>query len=258
MQNNQKHMFVLEGNIGAGKSTLLTILEHHLPTLSFVLEPTTKWQHVGSDDNNILNLFYKDTKRWGYTFQSYAFISRVQSILEAQETQEKNSIAVFERSVYCDRFCFAKNCFESGLMTELEWQIYKEWFAWLVESHVPQPTGFIYLKTTPQTCHQRSLKRSRLEETGIAFNYLEALHKKHEDWLINKNELLGNIKNIPVLTIDCNDEFENNVTKQKEHVEAIKQFIEKTTGGSITIHLPPQQAPKIKYDTKSTVPLQAR
>jgi deoxyadenosine/deoxycytidine kinase len=220
-------MFVLEGNIGAGKSTLLKILEQHLSHLTVIPEPTNKWQHVGSDDNNILNLFYRDTKRWAYTFQSYAFISRVQAILEFQAAQPANTISVLERSVYCDRFCFAKNCFESGLMTLLEWQIYKEWFTWLVESHVPKPTGFIYLRATPEVCHNRSLKRARAEEVGIPMAYFEALHKKHEDWLVHKHELLSTIQNIPILTLDCNDEFEDNIDKQEEHIDAVKGFIKK-------------------------------
>jgi len=224
-----KKMFVLEGNIGAGKSTLLKLLGQHIPELTTIPEPTNKWQHIGDDDNNILNLFYKDTKRWAYTFQSYAFISRVQTILDFQTTQPDNTISVLERSVYCDRFCFAKNCFEAGLMSELEWQIYKEWFAWLVENYVPRPTGFIYLRTTPNTCHARSLKRGRTEESDIPMPYFEALHKKHEDWLINKQEILSTIEHIPVLELDCNEEFENNPKKQASHINAVRDFIEESS-----------------------------
>ncbi len=235
MEHLNKHMFVLEGNIGAGKSTLLKLIEQYLPTLTVIPEPTNKWQHVGNEDTNILNLFYKDTKRWAYTFQSYAFISRVQSILEFQATQPTNTISVLERSVYCDRFCFAKNCYEAGLMSEIEWQIYKEWFAWLVESHVPKPSGFIYLRTTPLTCHNRSLKRGRTEESGIPLTYFEALHQKHEDWLINKHEILSTILNIPVLALDFNEEFENNLEKQREHIDAVRGFIAKTAGNLATI-----------------------
>ncbi len=244
MAHNNKYMYVLEGNIGAGKSTLLKILSQQLPELTIIPEPTNKWQHVGSDDNNILNLFYKDTKRWAYTFQSYAFISRVQTILEFQAQQPNNTVSILERSVYCDRFCFAKNCFEAGLMSELEWQIYKEWFAWLVENYVPQPTGFIYLRTTPQTCHTRSLKRGRTEETGIPLAYFEALHKKHEDWLINRYELLNTIKNIPVLTLDCNEEFENNPKQQALHLDAVKQFIEETAYGIRPMHQQKTSSPQ--------------
>lgn len=224
-QQQEKKMFVLEGNIGAGKSTLLKLLENNIPEITVIPEPTNKWQHIGNDDNNILNLFYKDTPRWAYTFQSYAFISRVQAMLEFQAVQPNNTISILERSVYCDRFCFAKNCFESGLMSALEWQIYKEWFAWLVESYVPRPTGFIYLRTTPKTCYDRSIKRGRSEESGIPMAYFEALHKKHEDWLIDKQELSGSIASIPVLEIDCNEEFENNLLRQEAILHAVRNFI---------------------------------
>lgn len=35
------------------------------------------------------------------------------------------------------------------------------------------PNGFIYLKASPTTCHDRLKKRNRSEEAGIELNYLE-------------------------------------------------------------------------------------
>ena len=115
-----------EGNIGAGKSTFLNILRQNLE-VDIIFEPTDKWQNIGTG-GNLLDLFYKDTKRWAYTFQSYAFITRVESVLEHQAKSANKNVQILERSVYCDRYCFAKNCFEHGNMSALEWQIYKEWF----------------------------------------------------------------------------------------------------------------------------------
>ena len=87
-----KKMLVVEGNIGAGKSTFLSILQRKLP-VDVVFEPTNKWQQVG-EDGNLLDLFYKDTLRWAYTFQSYAFISRIQSLLDNQK-KSKHSIFTY-------------------------------------------------------------------------------------------------------------------------------------------------------------------
>ena len=140
--NLDEKMLILEGNIGAGKSTFLRILKNNLD-LNIVFEPTDKWQNVGDDGGNLLDLFYKDIKRWAYTFQSYAFITRVQAQLEYESKKNNKEIFVLERSVYCDRYCFAKNCFEMGSMSALEWQIYKEWFSWLVEGYMRKPNGFI-------------------------------------------------------------------------------------------------------------------
>ena len=223
---------MVEGNVGAGKSTFLKIIQQKLK-IDVIFEPTNKWQSK-NEENNLLHLFYKDTPRWAYTFQSYAFISRVQSIIDYQSSHKSSQLQILERSVYCDRYCFAKNCFESGLMTQLEWQIYKEWFTWLVERYTPHPSGFIYLKTTPEVCFKRLIKRNRSEETGVPLSYLQELHKRHEDWLIKQKELTPFLASIPVLTIDCTKEFESDERIQKEQMQSIQDFID----SKITIQAP--------------------
>jgi len=217
-------IIMIEGNIGAGKSTFLKILHKNLVNVGIIFEPTNKWQHQ-DDDQNILNLFYKDTKRWAYTFQSYAFITRVNAMLNHQKQQSPPSVQFLERSVYCDRYCFAKNCFESGLMTTLEWQIYTEWFSWLAEKYAPLPSGFIYLKTDPTTCYNRMAKRRRNEESAITIEYLTALDRKHNEWLIEDKDVMPHLKVIPILVLDCNEEFENNIENQKKHLLSIKKFL---------------------------------
>lgn len=226
----KKHILVLEGNIGAGKSTFLDILRRNLD-IDVIFEPTDKWQQVGAS-GNLLNLFYSDTPRWAYTFQSYAFISRVQAQQEHEERATDDKVHVIERSVYCDRYCFAKNCFEAGLMSELEWQIYKEWFGWLVEKYTTRPSGFVYLQATPETCYQRLTKRNRSEESEIPLAYLQALHQRHQDWLIDKKDVIDVLKNVPVLTLDCNQDFELDLEEQAKHIQAVKDFIENI--GAIT------------------------
>jgi deoxyguanosine kinase len=224
MDSHSKVMLMVEGNIGAGKSTFLKILEKNL-NIEAIFEPTKKWQDK-DDQNNLLHLFYRDTTRWAYTFQTYAFISRVEAMLEYQNKKFSKNVHVLERSVYCDRYCFAKNCFEAGLMSRIEWQIYKEWFSWLAEKYSPQPNGFIYLRTTPETCLKRMQKRCRSEEKGISLDYLKAIHKRHEAWLISQEEVAPHLINIPVLVLPCDDDFELNLEKQKDHVNAVQKFID--------------------------------
>lgn len=221
--NTQKKIFVLEGNIGAGKSTLLGILGKEL-SVDVRFEPTDKWQSIGSGEN-LLDLFYKDTPRWAYTFQSYAFISRIQMQMKDVAAQSQHAVQIFERSVFCDRFCFAKNCYESGLMSKLEWDIYQEWFSWLVGSYVTKPDGFIYLKTSPEKSYERLAKRNRSEESAIPLDYLKSLHGKHEDWLINKIEVPSHLAEIPVLVLDCDNEFEQDRDERARKVEAVRSFV---------------------------------
>ena len=218
--------FVVEGNIGAGKSTFLRIIEEKL-NIDVVYEPTDKW-NLGEKDNP-LDLFYKDTKRWAYTFQTYAFITRVQAQLEHMRGINTNTPQVYERSVYCDRYCFAKNCFDMGTMTEMEWNIYKEWFSWLVESYTAKPSGFIYLRTSPDVCFDRIQKRSRCEESGVPKSYLELLHDRHEDWLIHGKDVMPWLENTPVLVLDCDAEFEVDPAEQQHHLKELEMFIARVT-----------------------------
>lgn len=226
--HSKKMLLIVEGNMGAGKSTFLSILKNNL-NVDIIYEPTDKWQQVGAD-GNLLDLFYKDTKRWAYTFQSFAFITRVQAVLDALNKKGAKELQILERSVYCDRFCFAKNCYESGTMSSLEWQIYKDWFAWLVEGYTQRPDGFIYLHTSPNICYDRMKKRDRSEEKEVPLSYLELLHKKHEDWLVTKTETMDYIKNVPVLVLDCDVEFENNKEEQDKHIKAVENFINEIKG----------------------------
>lgn len=220
MNKTGKISLVVEGNIGAGKSTFLKILANYLDICP-VFEPNQRWQDV--DGDNLLDLFYKDTPRWAYTFQSYAFVSRTisheQTIKAAQQ-----SVLVLERSVFSDRYCFAKNIFEMGAMNHLEWQLYKEWFAWLVYQYTVLPTGFIYLRTSPEVCYERMRRRSRSEESTVSLDYLRLLYEKHENWLIHKIDVDDKIKNLPVLVLQCDVDFEHNIDEQLKHARKIVEF----------------------------------
>ena len=65
----------------AGKSTFLELLSEAHPEYIIVNEPLVRWQNVPSGEEgegqtcsqqhggNLLDHFYKDPQRWGYTFQ---------------------------------------------------------------------------------------------------------------------------------------------------------------------------------------------
>ncbi len=121
--SKQAPTFIIEGNIGAGKSTFVSLIKKELD-VHVVYEPHDQWQMVGGTEN-LLEKFYTDTSRWAYTFQTYAFVSRVRA-QELHRKQYPYMPQVLERSVYSDRYCFAKNCFELGYMNVLEWKLYQE------------------------------------------------------------------------------------------------------------------------------------
>ena len=216
-------ILIVEGNIGAGKSTFLKILRDNL-ACQVVYEPLAMWQNVGGG-HNLLENFYVDTPRWAYTFQSYAFITRT---VKQKQHALKNpySTQVLERSVFSDRHCFAKNLFETGIMSNLEWTLYLEWFSWFLDDHVAKPDGFIYLRTTPQTCYNRLLKRNRKEEQVVPLQYLEQLHEKHEKWLMQKENIDSFIKDTPVLALECDKEFEADKEHQLQLINQITSYFD--------------------------------
>jgi deoxyadenosine/deoxycytidine kinase len=224
-------LFIVEGNIGAGKSTFLKIIQKFF-NVHLIHEPLNKWQKVGGTEN-LLEKFYADSPRWAYTLQTYAFVSRIVAQQESAHTHQ-HLTHILERSVFSDRYCFAKNCFESGMMTALEWKLYQEWFSWLVEQYVAKPAGFIYLRTDPNVCFKRLHIRARHEEAIVPLEYLINLHTKHEDWLIAKEGVAHSLLDVPVLIIPCDQEFEHDEQQQINHMQAIADFINQH-GGSVYV-----------------------
>lgn len=218
---NKKPVLIVEGNIGAGKSTFLKIIGKAL-NAQIVCEPVHKWQNVSGE--NLLERFYTETQRWAYSFQTYAFVTRVTAQEEHARVNDK-PMQVLERSVYSDRYCFAQNCFELGYINKLEWELYCDWFSWLVEQYTPRPDAFIYLQTDPKVCHKRLLKRSRTEEVSVGMDYLHLLHRKHEDWLIHRKDISPRLRETSVIVLPCNEDFENNPEIQRAHIAAITEFL---------------------------------
>lgn len=223
---------IVEGNIGAGKSTFLRLIKDLLD-VQVVYEPHEQWQNIGGE--NLLDSFYRDKNRWTYTFQSYAFITRI----KAQELADKSCasrLQILERSVYSDRYCFAKNLFEMGNMSSLEWKLYQDWWGWFVQHYTKKPSGFIYLQTPPQVCYQRLLKRARSEEASVPLDYLSTLHIKHENWLIEKQGIDTYIKDVPVLVLDCTEDFENNPELCEKYAQQIIDFFAFDCNLDLPIH----------------------
>lgn len=219
-KNKFKKVLIVEGNIGTGKTTFLKLLENS-KKIEIIYEPVDVWTHiVDTDGKNILEKFYGDFKRWAYTMQSFAFKTR----LEAQSNPQIKPLRIIERSVFTDYFVFAHNCFLNDLMTKLEWLIYKSWFKSLLKVYQKagykiNPDGYIYLKCTPQTAFDRIKKRNRNGESEISLEYLQQIDKLHDSWLYSENN------KIPVLTIDCDKDFENNIEYQIEIFQKLSNFI---------------------------------
>jgi deoxycitidine kinase len=241
----------LEGNIGAGKSTLMRLLRDR-GGLCTIDEPVTRWQSVSAPDAaesdppvNLLELFYNDPKRWAFTFQTYAFLSRAQSAVESLEGRagaadgQSSAAVVLERSLDSDKHVFATNCLRTGLFTGGEWAVYANYHKWTAEQHPRMNVdGFVYMRTQPGTCQRRCAKRSRSEDAAIGLDYLGQIHDRHEEWLLD-DQLRGagggepvdlartrSRTGVPVLVLDCDREFEDDRARNAEVAQAVCTFAE--------------------------------
>lgn len=219
-------MFILEGNIGAGKSTFLRMLAERIPSLRIRQEPVNNWQRQVYGQSLLTN-FYQDPKRWAYTFETLTMICRVQEHLIEQQSAHITDV-VIERSIYSGHYCFAKNSFMSGFLSPLEWQLYKEWFNLLTENKCMTPRGFIYLMVDPEVAYERIKKRNRYAEKTMSLGYLKQIHARHQEFLIQKQDMSPAFASIPVLTLNCNEEFEGNAENFEKHVKAVQHFFDTT------------------------------
>jgi len=199
-------MILLEGNISAGKTTLGRALAED-GRLAFLEEPVVQWQTGFA--RNLLADFYNDKDRWSFTFQIAAFITRAKTWDEILQKTDHSNV-LLERSIYADRYIFAKNLRNSGYLSEAEWQIYSGLWDWLEQRWCSEPDKIIYLRTPAAICHQRLRLRGRGEEELVPLSYLQDIEKLHDEWL------LGNPK---VVVIDGSDTIELSKVYEKAGIE---------------------------------------
>ena len=170
----------LDGNIGAGKTTLLNALRLAMPDVEVVLEPVGEWMDLkGEDGRSLLELFYEDKRRWAYTFQNCALLTRLRT-LKAALASTKKRVVITERSLLTDRYVFAEMLRDSGDINDIEWQLYLQWYNTFASGL--QISAVIYLTTDVETSASRIEGRAREGET-ISLDYLEALEAQHQKWL---------------------------------------------------------------------------
>jgi len=181
--NNNK-IISIEGNIGSGKSTLLKVLEEKYKDekqIIFLKEPVDEWETIKDDKGiTMLEKFYSDQEKYSFPFQMMAFISRL-SILKKVIKENTNAIIISERSLFTDRYVFAKMLYNQNKIEDVNYQIYLKWFDEFAEEF--PVNNVIYVNADPSICYQRIDKRSRDGEENIPLQYLIYCHYYHEEFI---------------------------------------------------------------------------
>ncbi|KAJ8319137.1 hypothetical protein KUTeg_004228 [Tegillarca granosa] len=197
-KGKSKYTVSIEGNIGCGKTTLLQYFKDS-PFVEAIQEPVQQWTNV--QGHNALHLLYQDPKRWSFSFNLYAQLTRIQMHVKPHSKPVK----LLERSLYSTRYCFVENDYRHGTVNGLEYAILKNWFHFLTERENTDLDLIVYLKADPEVCFNRIKKRSRKEEAGVPFDLIQSLHDLHEEWLIKQKDKPP----APVLVLDANNEYSN-------------------------------------------------
>ena len=151
-----KKIYALEGNIGAGKTTILKIIGKHFKDVEFVEEPVKQWQNLGG--MNLLDAFYTDPKRWGFSFEFFSMLTKIKALLNAANSDKP--IVVIERSILSNKV-FMDLSEELGKLDKMEYRMLMNTYDFYIQHAYPQLSGIIYLDTPVDECIRRITKRNK-------------------------------------------------------------------------------------------------
>lgn len=174
-------LIVLAGTIGAGKSSLAAALGEHLGTEVF---------YEAVDNNPVLDLYYKDPKKYAFLLQIFFLNKRFKSIKEAYK--EDNNI--LDRSIFEDELFLTIN-YKNGNVTETELNIYKELLENMLEEleGMPKkrPDLLIYIDVSFEKMLERIKKRGRdfeqITDNPELYNYYKQVHGEYPEWYEHYN-----------------------------------------------------------------------
>ena len=217
------NMVSIDGNIGSGKSTLMGELKKHFSdntNVVFLKEPVDEWETI-KDENGItiLEKFYENPTKYGFSFQIMAYISRL-NIMKQEFKKNPNAIFISERSLFTDKLVFAKMLFDSGNIELVNYKIYLQWFNTFAEDF--PVSKVIYVNTDPEICFQRIEKRSRTGESNIPLEYLQNCHKYHTDMLdVSSTDCICKEQ----LVLNGNIDTNKNKEQLTEWIQQVNTFI---------------------------------
>lgn len=172
----------ISGLIGAGKTTLARELGKVL-NLPVYYEPVV--------ENEYLEDFYRDMKRYSFSFQIYLLNCRFR---QHQQVLWNGTGGIQDRTLYEDSI-FAKVLYEDGNMEEREYKTYLNLFR-NMSNFMKKNTLIVHLDVKPEESLRRIKMRARGCETGITVDYLTKLYNAYEEFLKEISKV------IPVIRVD--------------------------------------------------------
>lgn len=176
---NKKRFIVIDGLIGAGKTTLIHLLISKYKDAGLKVcacfEPVELWRETGA-----LAHFYNDVNAHAYEFQTFAFVTRVKSILETMESNPDADIFIMERSIFTDRYIFVEML--KNKLGPVRMTMYNMWWDMWAKLLPFKPSTWVFLDTSLQEAERRICIRDRSEESSVNIEYQRNLQQTHNTW----------------------------------------------------------------------------
>lgn len=197
----------ISGLIGAGKTTLARELGKIL-NLPVYYEPIV--------ENEYLEDFYRDMKRYSFSFQIYLLNCRFR---QHQQVLWNGTGGIQDRTLYEDSI-FAKVLYEDGNMEEREYKTYLNLFR-NMSNFMKKNTLIVHLDVKPEESLRRIKLRARGCETGITVDYLTKLYNAYEEFLKEISKV------IPVIRVNYSkfktaEEMAQIIKKEYDNMHNIK------------------------------------
>jgi deoxyadenosine/deoxycytidine kinase len=178
--------------VGSGKSTLTRALAQRFG-LQHALESI-------DGDNPWLEKFYAgglDAMRaHALPLQLHFLATRFESM---RRIRGAAGSWILDRTWYEDAEIFARGHFEEGLMSSLEWELYRRLYVELLHSPAARPPRLlVYLHAPVDTIVARIRLRGRPKERETPESYWAALHGRYDRWI-------AGFRACPVLSLDVRD-----------------------------------------------------
>ena len=190
-----KKFIIIDGVIGAGKTTVISLIEKQIKKdgklkVKAIYEPVKEW-----NDTGVLQYFYKDIPKHCYEFQTYSFITRIESVIEDLYNNQDADVYILERSIWTDKYIFLELLKDS--IGELRMTMYNKW--WTMWSYIMpmRVDKWVLLDTSLEESLRRINSRNRDGESTIDKEYQTNLYVKHIEFYDTLKK-----ENKPIVIID--------------------------------------------------------